>query len=266
MDQRLPDEHDVSGPSKAELYDATLGEEPGAPRHTEHYADATNTVRNFPWPRIQSNGPANRKFLRRAVDYLARAGIDQFLELGSAKRTPRGNVHQVAQAVRPGSRVVYVDNDPTVQASMDVAWDDDPSWAYLERDIRKPEGILTDPATTRLIDLRRPVGLLLVTTLHYLGNDDDPYGVVGQYLEHLAAGSYLVISHVATDGAPKELVELLGQPQFGGLTLRPSGEILRLFHGLPLEPPGRLVDVRQWPTDTGEERSEVPLLCGVAPV
>lgn len=259
MDQRLPDERDLSGPSRAGLYDATLG-------HHDHYADATSSVRNFAWPRVLGNGPANRAFLGRAVRYLASAGIDQYVDGGSGKPTPEGNVHQVAQAVRPGSRVVYVDSDPTVQASMDAAWDWDPSIAYTEWDIRDARGVLTHPTTTRLIDFSRPVGLLLVTTLHYLTDGDDPYGVVGRYLDALAPGSYLAISAAATDGAPEEVLDLLGRPENGGLTTRPSSEILRFFHGLPLEPPGRLVDVRQWPTDTGEEPSEQLLLCGVARV
>ena len=53
----------------------------------------------------------NRAFLGRAVHYLAAdAGIRQFLAIGTGRPT-QGNVHEVAQAANPDSRVVYADND-----------------------------------------------------------------------------------------------------------------------------------------------------------
>ncbi len=64
-----------------------------------------------------ADGGENRRFLRRAVHYLAaEAGITQFLGIGTGLPT-QGNVHQVAQDINPAARVVYADNDPMVLAN-----------------------------------------------------------------------------------------------------------------------------------------------------
>jgi len=103
----------------------------------------------------------NRRYLERVVDYLAReCGIRQFIDHGSGLPT-QNNVHQVAQAAAPGSRVVYVEIDPVVLAHGRVkallAADD--STAFIEADASDTETILDHPDTGDLApDLRRPAG------------------------------------------------------------------------------------------------------------
>ncbi len=63
------------------------------------------------FPDIATLARLQRRFLVRTVSYLAgEAGIRQFLDIGTGLPTA-DNTHQVAQAIAPESRIVYVDND-----------------------------------------------------------------------------------------------------------------------------------------------------------
>ena len=67
-------------------------------------------------PSIVAQARADRAFLGRAIRYLAgQEGIRQFLDIGTGLPSA-DNTHEVAQRVAPGSRIVYVDNDPLVLA------------------------------------------------------------------------------------------------------------------------------------------------------
>lgn len=257
-DQREPRQIGVNEPSPAGLYDVLLGGQ-------DHYSDEVSAIRRFSerWPKVASDGPANREFMRRAVRFLAEQGISQYLDLGCAKPTEDGgNVHEIAQAIVPGARVVSVDNDPTVRPHALAQVDGNSGLAWIEADVRDTEKILSHPETRELLDFSEPVGLLLVTTLHYLP-DDDPAGVAARYLRDAAPGSYVVISHACSDGVDPDLVEAVRVA--AGVHARPEAAILALFQGLELLEPGRLVNVRDWRA-AGGEPSELPLLCGVARV
>jgi hypothetical protein len=118
----------------------------------------------------------NRKFLRRVVRYLAaEAGISQFLDIGTGLPT-QGNVHQVAPAINPDTRVVYVDNDPMVLAHS-RALKTGGNTVVIEADLRQPQVILGHPGTRALIDFTRPLAVLLVAVLHFVGDDDQPHAV-----------------------------------------------------------------------------------------
>jgi hypothetical protein len=99
-------EIDVTRPHPARMYDYWLGGK-------NHFA-ADRAVADQVLAAMPRGGPIareNRKFLGREVRYLAaEAGIRQFLDIGSGLPAT-GNVHEVAQAAAPDSRVVYVDND-----------------------------------------------------------------------------------------------------------------------------------------------------------
>src|SRR5579859_2861563 len=103
-DYVLP-EVDTSRPSVARVYDAILG---GKDNFAADRAVAEMAHKAFP-----DGGRAahvNREMLGRAVRYMAGQGVNQFLDLGSGLPTVQ-NTHQIAQAVSPAARVVYVDND-----------------------------------------------------------------------------------------------------------------------------------------------------------
>lgn len=154
---------------------------------------------------------ANRRFLGRAVRYLAaEVGIQQFLEIGSGIPTVN-NVHHVAQNVAPESRVAYVDYDTVAIAHAHTLLKSSPkgATAHVQSDLRDSEHILAEAAAT--LDLDQPVAVLLVSMLHFFPDRENPYGIVGQYFENLAPGSHLVLSHMAKDIQP-EAIDALAEP------------------------------------------------------
>src|SRR5699024_6850040 len=131
---------------------------------------------------------ANRGFLQRAVHRLAAQwNVRQFLDIGAGLPTQR-HTHEVAAEVDPDARVVYVDNDPRVIDRGTKLLADVPNTAVLLGDLREPDAILNHPETRRLLDLSRPVGLLLVAVLQFIPEDDDPYGLVARYMAALPSG------------------------------------------------------------------------------
>jgi len=147
----------------------------------------------------------NRAFPRRAVAFLAREGVDQFFDIGSGLPTV-GNVHEVMRGVTPMARVVYVDNDPVaVRYSRQIPVEDGvSSVAVIEADLRDPAAILAHPETCRLLNLSRPVALLLAAVLHFIPEEDAALGIVRDLTAALPAGSYMAISHGAYDVASLE--------------------------------------------------------------
>jgi S-adenosyl methyltransferase len=202
-------------------------------------------------PQVVAGARANRAFLARVVRYLAsRCGIRQFLDIGAGLPAP-GNTHEVAQAVAPQSRVVYVDNDPMVLsharallASTPEGWCD-----YVDADLRDPDVIMREAART--LDFTRPVAVLLVAILHFIPDAGDPQGIVSALAAGLAPGSFVVISHLTADFAPDQVASGVAAYNAlvpAGITARPHAEVTALFGGLPLVAPG-VVPVDEWRPD-----------------
>src|ERR1700744_3802045 len=147
----------------------------------------------------------NRRFLQRAVAWLAEAGIDQFVDIGAGLPT-QGNVHEIAQRVNPAARVAYIDNDPIVLSHGRALLADDKTTRVINADMRQPQAILAGPALRGLIAFSRPAAVLFVAVLHFVRDDEDPYGVVAAIRGAMAPGSYLVLSHVTTYGPPAEVL------------------------------------------------------------
>ncbi len=208
-------------------------------------------------PGLRSRVRANRAFLARAVRYLAaEAGIRQFLDIGTGIPSAN-NTHEVAQAAAPDARVVYVDNDPIVLAHARALLASTPEGAtqYIDADLREAPAILRAAAAT--LDLTRPVALMLVGILHLIQDSEEPYRIVASLMNALPPGSYLTISHPASDihaaqaEAQRRYNERVSTPQ----TLRTRGEVSRFFDGLDLVPPG-LVYVHDWRPDPGDVAPE----------
>lgn len=211
----------------------------------------------------------NRRFLAEAVRFLAgERGIRQFLDIGTGIPN-QDNVHAVAQETASDARIVYVDHDPVVLAHAHELLRSTPegSTAYVYGDLRDPGHILAEAADT--LDLAAPVAVMLVGVLHFIDDHDDPYGIVRRLLEEVPAGSYLVVSHLASDIWPDEMAEMIGRARRstrGGGVLRSHAEVLGLFDGLDLVEPG-LVPIDQWRPDivaTSAGERTVPLYGGVA--
>lgn len=205
-------------------------------------------------PGLRSRVRANRAFLARAVRYLAgEAGIRQFLDIGTGIPSA-DNTHQVAQALTPDARIVYADNDPIVLVHAQALLTSDPhgSTRYVQGDLRDPAPVLRAAAQT--LDFAQPVALMLLGILHLIQDSEDPYRIVASLVDALAPGSYLVISHPASDINPaaqaeaqKRYNERVSTPQ----TLRTRDEVARFFTGLDLVPPG-LACVHTWRPGPGD--------------
>jgi hypothetical protein len=218
--------------------------------------------------RIAPDGPktarANRQFLKGVVRYLAaEVGLRQFLDIGSGLPS-HGNVHEVAQQVDPGIRVVYVDNDPVVLVHGRAMLATNPHTTVIQADIRQPDDILNRPEVREFIDFSQPVGLLLLAILHHVNDDEDPAGIAARLCGELAAGSYLAISHFLNPGAEHPEVarqaaagEKLFNEHLGTGRWRTRKEILEYFGDLELLKPG-LVPLPLWRPPTVPD--DIPLL------
>jgi hypothetical protein len=245
----LPQEINTDVAHPARVYDYWLGGKDNFPADralAEHIMQAIPTMRAM--------ARANRAFLSRSVHYLAaEAGVRQFLDIGTGIPTSP-NVHEVAQAVTPDARVIYVDNDPIVlaharalMASQDVG-----ETAFILADLRQPQAILEHPTLGATLDLTEPVALLMVAVLMYFRDSEDPnpYGMVATLLDRLPSGSYLAVSHPTADFDPQAMAGAVAAAEQAGVTLVPRSraETEAFFTGLELVEPG-VVPVLAWRPD-----------------
>jgi len=234
---------DPSVPHPARVYSYWLGGKDHYPADREV---AEEVIRRR--PQVVAGARANRAFLARVVRYLAgECGIRQFLDIGTGLPAPN-STHQVAQAIAPDSRIVYVDNDPLVLVHARALLTSAPqgSCDYIETDLRNTTAVLAGVART--LDLSRPVAVLLLAVLHFLADTDDPAAVVAALARRLAPGSFVVISHLTADFAPGPVaagVEAYNTLVPTTLVPRSHAQVSALFGGLSLVPPG-VVPITEW--------------------
>ena len=246
--------HDADGqpvtgsrPNIARMYDYWLN---GKDHFAVDRAAADAVLKDF--PEVAQTAHANRAFLTRAVRYVAGKGVSQFLDVGSGLPA-RPNVHEIAQAVNPDARVVYLDRDPVVLAHARALLAVDDKVSVVGADLRDHEDLLTDPVLTTRIDCAAPVGVLLVSVLHFLAPEEADAAVTA-FREWMPPGSYLVISAGTSTGTDPELIRRL-QDAYGDtvpVTGRTASEIRAWFKGLTLVRPG-LVDAWAWRPDTTKQ-------------
>jgi hypothetical protein len=253
---------DTRTPHPARIYNYWLGGKDNfaADREAAQAAEAAN-------PGIRADARANRAFLARVVRYLAsECGVRQFLDIGTGLPMA-DNTHDVAQAVAPAARIVYVDNDPIVLVHAQALLTSSPEGVteYVDADLRNTPAILKEASAT--LDFTEPVALLLLIILYLIPDGDDPYGIVARLVRALPGGSYLVIAHPASDIRPAEMDEMtrrLNQRISGpGATMRDRDAIARFFEGLDLLEPG-IVQPQQWRPDGTLGPRQVTAWCGVA--
>ncbi len=240
----MPEEFDPDRPNAARVYDYFLGGSHNLAADREMAARILAAV-----PDSALVVQANRAFLRRAVLYCVEAGVRQFLDLGSGIPTV-GNVHEVAQRAAPDSRVVYVDIEPVAVAHSRAILAGNGRVAVLQADIRDPDRILGDPVLQGLLDLTRPVAVLMVAVLPFVDDAADPWGIAARYRDAVSSGSYLAISHLTADNRPQEIGMLAERYRSTTtpIAVRPRDQIARFFTGLEMVDPG-VVFVQQWRPD-----------------
>jgi hypothetical protein len=242
---------DTSVAHQARMYDYILG---GKDNYAADRAAAEAWVKTDPDAAFSAR--ENRRFLGRAVRYLAgEAEVRQFLDIGTGIPTA-GNTHEVAQAIAPEARVVYVDYDPIVLAHARalLTSGETGDTQYIDADLRDTATILDRAA--EFLDFSRPVAITLVAILHAIPPADDPYAIVARLLDAVPPGSYLAASHLGSDLLSQETREgiegLSGRVMQQRMTMRSREQVARFFEGTDLVEPG-LVRAEQWRPGPGTD-------------
>lgn len=256
---RPPADLRLDRPTPARMYDYFLGGKDNFAvdrKAAERVKQAIPNTYEIVWE--------NRFFLQRVVRYLAEAGIDQYIDLGTGLPT-QGNVHEIAQRVIPEARVVYVDNDPIVLAYGRALLASSPTTTVITADMREPHAILGNPEVQALIDFSRPVAVLFVAVLHFIRDTEDPSGIVKAFRGVMAPGSHLVVSHLTTDGPPPDAVTRtveVYERATSPIVFRTRQQIAQLFDEFTLVRPG-LVRPWQWHPDATDTMHTKWLYAGV---
>lgn len=206
---------------------------------------------------VRNTALENRRFLGRAVKYLAgECGVRQFLDIGSGLPTMR-NTHEIAQEADPTARVVYVDSDPIVAVHGRALLAGEGT-SIVTADMREPEAILDHPDTLGLIDFSEPVAVLFVAVFHFITPEEDPARIAAAFRDRSAPGSYVTISHLTSDGIPPQeqrAWEKAFEEATAPMVFRTESGIRSLFDGYELVEPGL---VRPWtwhPDDEGSPKT-----------
>lgn len=257
-----PLEVDIARPSAARVYDYYLG---GSHNFDIDRQLAEQVIEVY--PELLETIQYARGFLQRAVRYVSAQGITQFLDIGSGIPTV-GNVHEVALALNPDARVVYVDVDPVAVAHSMAILDDEPRATIIREDLRQPEQLLGNTELNRLLDLSKPVGLLIANVVHFIGDAEEPRKHIATLRDALAPGSYLGLCSGSVDDDETRMRQIMAiyakspNPMF----FRTGAELVPFFEGFDLVDPG-LVRLPLWhpptPEDIGPKGPKYPGYAGV---
>jgi hypothetical protein len=251
-------------PHSARIYDYVLG---GKDNFEADRVAAEKMLAGM--PSLRTSMRANRRFMAKAVAYLAQFGIRQFLDIGTGLPT-HPNLHEVVQGIAPDATIVYVDNDPLVlvHARALLTGVGTGAVSYLEADLRDPAVILGSDAVRDQFDLSQPVAITLIAVLQHIVDDAVARSIIDTLLAPLPSGSALVVSAVTTENDRTGGDHTVGTYQRSGVPLRPRShaEVTALFGDLSLVDPG-VVAVHHWhpdETDRVTPDSGVAMYGGVA--
>ena len=246
---------DTTAAQPARMYDYYLGGKDNYPVDVE----AAERVLAMN-PSVRTTAKANRAWMERVVFELVTLGVDQFLDVGTGIPTSP-NTHQIAQGICPSARVVYVDNDPIVMAHARALMTSTPAGRteYILADLRDPASILEAPELREVLDLERPVALLLVAVMHFVEDRSGPYDIVRTLMAALPPGSYLALTHVTGDFEPQVWEQIVQVYRQAGAEaqVRTFDETCRFFDDLDLVEPG-LQLVTQWRPPPGPDVARTP--------
>jgi SAM-dependent methyltransferase len=231
-------ELDTSRPNIARVYDYWLG---GKDNFKADREEAERLLQIY--PDLRGLARENRRFLRRAVHWVAaECGIRQFLDIGSGLPTA-SNTHNVAQAAAPDSKVAYVDKDPVVVLHADALLADGHDVIAVRGDAAEPAAILADPRVKALVQPDRPYAVILAAVLHFFPLDA-ARRIITEFARLAAPGSYLIVS-VGSSGS-----RLAREYTANTLHDHSLDEIRTMLTGLELIDPPGLVDAQYWAPGT----------------
>jgi len=197
-------------------------------------------------PQARDAARQNRQFMHRAAAWLASQGVDQFLDVGTGIPT-EPNLHQIVQNIVPSAKVVYTDNDPIVLRHAEALLVSRPEGVtdYIAADVREPQDIVRH--ARHVLDFDRPIALSLIALMHFITDEQDAHGIARALVDTLPPGSFLVLSHAASDLFPELAEQVTAEYAKGGIQLafRTRPEVERFFDDLDLVPPG-LVTATEW--------------------
>ncbi|MFG2005369.1 SAM-dependent methyltransferase [Spirillospora sp. NPDC048911] len=260
MSDRDP-RHDLGfdGPASARVYDYSLG---GKDNYAPDRSAATDALGAYSVAHLLPR--ENRKFMRRAVRHLLDAGVRQFIDLGCGL-PGKGNVHDLALAADPDAKVVYVDNDPVAVVHFQSLLHAVPGAIAVKADARRPDEILGHAEVTALLDADRPVGILMISMLDWIPDEDDPDSIVAAFRDALVPGGHLVICDFLGDNltdADRATHDELTKRYDISVTFRSSERFKGFFDGLDLVEPG-LVLAPEWRPDRPYDPPSGWLMAGV---
>jgi hypothetical protein len=251
---------DTTRPHPARMYDYYLG---GRDNYEVDRDAAERVIASS--PRTRESARANRAFLLRAVRaVVAEHGVRQIIDIGTGIPTSP-NIHEVAHAIAPETRVVYVDNDPIVGVHAAARMTGSGRTSFVSADVRRPEEILAHPEIEAAIDFGRPVALVLVAVLHFVTDEEGPQRIVDVLRDALPPGSFLVLSHCTRDTMVDDPADVFRvyQSATATLNLRSKAEVRAYFDGLHMLEPG-LVTVAEWRPDAEvHDHRRFGFYCGV---
>lgn len=253
----VPPPHiDKATPSPARIWNYLIGGKDNFAADREAGDAATRAM-----PAAPLIARYTRRFQASAVDRLVQQGVRQFLDIGTGLPVA-GSVHEVAQRSAPESRVVYVDNDPLVLMHARVLLTSSSQGAcdYVDADLREPGKILARASQT--LDLGQPVALLLIAVLHFLPDEDDPWGICTRLLDGITGDAYLVVSHGTSDmnsAEASEAIRLYNERSSVPFWPRSHTEIARFFSGTQMLPPGLVTLGSWWPDRPKDDISDCDL-------
>jgi SAM-dependent methyltransferase len=251
-----PDSDDPAGaryPNTARIWNYQLGGKDNYAVDRQASEAANAMVRALGVPDGADSALESRHLLQRMVDYMLSQGVRQFLDLGSGLPS-MANTHQIAHRAAADARIAYVDIDPLV-STYAAALMAGPNVVTLRADLREPEQVLGNTQVHDLFDFGQPVGIMLMCVLHCLWDKEDPWGVVRQFRDAVAPGSYLALSHMTREAHPEAAEGLFRISQDlhwnTPLISRDRADIARFFDGFTLVEPG-LVPPVQWRPDLND--------------
>lgn len=259
--ERGPRGLDVERPNAARIYDVLLG---GSTNYAMDRMFAEQMVQNLPI--IKTIARTNREFLGRAVQYCARQGIHQFLDIGSGVPT-LGNVHEIANEVSKETRCVYVDFEPVAAAHCRIVLEghgDPRRHAVIEEDMLNVEQVWEAALATGVLDPTQPIALIMVAILHFVLPEQGAHDAVERYRDLLPPGSHLVATHGTEKGVPDDVlpgIKAANKQSESSSTpgcFRQPDEIAEFFGDFDLVEPG-LVWLPQWRLDERDSPASMQL-------